>query len=29
MLAHVVKTYFAGSPEQAIAALLRMNRNGL
>lgn len=29
MLAHVVKTYFSGSPEQAIAALLRMNRNGL
>lgn len=25
MLAHVVKTYFAGSPEQAITALLRMS----
>lgn len=24
MLAHVVKTYFAGSPEQAVTALLRM-----
>lgn len=25
MLAHVVKTYFAGSPEQAVTALLRMS----
>jgi predicted transcriptional regulator len=25
MLAHVVKNYFAGSPEQAVAALLRMS----
>jgi predicted transcriptional regulator len=24
MLAHVVRTYFAGSPEQAVTALLRM-----
>ncbi len=24
MLAHVVRTYFAGSPEQAVAALLRI-----
>ena len=32
ILAHVVKTYFAGSPEQAIAALRHMSeaeRNGL
>ncbi len=25
MLAHVVQTYFAGSPEQAVTALLRMS----
>src|SRR5215208_6023144 len=25
MLAHVVRTYFAGSPEQAVTALLRMS----
>ncbi|MEO7502552.1 MAG: BlaI/MecI/CopY family transcriptional regulator, partial [Gemmatimonadaceae bacterium] len=25
VLAHVVKTYFAGSPEQAVTALLRMS----
>ena len=25
MLAHVVSTYFAGSPEQAVTALLRMS----
>ncbi len=25
VLAHVVRTYFAGSPEQAVAALLRMS----
>jgi BlaI family transcriptional regulator, penicillinase repressor len=25
LLAHVVKTYFAGSPEQAVTALLRMS----
>jgi hypothetical protein len=24
-LAHVVRTYFAGSPEQAVTALLRMS----
>lgn len=24
VLAHVVRTYFAGSPEQAVTALLRM-----
>jgi hypothetical protein len=25
VLAHVVRTYFAGSPEQAVTALLRMS----
>ena len=25
MLAHVVRTYFAGSPEQAVTALLHMS----
>jgi hypothetical protein len=25
MLAHVVRTYFAGQPEQAVTALLRMS----
>ena len=25
MIAHVVRTYFAGSPEQAVTALLRMS----
>jgi len=25
MLAHVVRNYFAGSPEQAVTALLRMS----
>ena len=25
MLAHVVHTYFAGSPEQAVTALLRLS----
>jgi len=25
VLAHVVQTYFAGSPEQAVTALLRMS----
>ena len=28
-LAHVVSTYFAGSPEQAVTALLRMSDAGL
>ena len=25
MLAHVVRTYFSGSPEQAVTALLRLS----
>ena len=29
VLAHVVRTYFAGSPEQAVTALLRMSDLGL
>jgi hypothetical protein len=29
VLAHVVRTYFAGSPEQAVTALLRMSDVGL
>jgi BlaI family penicillinase repressor len=29
VLAHVVRTYFAGSPEQAVTALLRMSDVGM
>jgi predicted transcriptional regulator len=29
VLAHVVRTYFAGSPEQAVTALLRMSDIGM